>query len=136
MTGALSGDAQSAPQLSVFMDGLVNDARSARDQVFNTLDAVDRRTKLSSESMARQVQRFIAEQAAAARAERDPDRAARAERSEHDARFDPEDEWELRAPDAVAGGAAAAAGRPANPMAHDTADETADDDEYPDTWLR
>ncbi len=124
--GAAGGAAQSSPRLSAVMDGLVSDARSERDQVFNTLDAVDRRTKRSSESMARQVQRFIAEQAAAQRAER-----AGAE-SERDARFDPEDEWELRAPDAVAGGAAAAAGRAVD----QAADETVDDEEYPETWLR
>jgi hypothetical protein len=133
MTGATSGSAQSGSRLSAVMDGLVSDARSERDQVFNTLDAVDRRTKLSSESLARQVQRFLAEQAAATRAERDADPgAARPEQSERDARFDPEDEWELRTSDAVAGGAAAAAGRAVD----QTADETADDDEYPETWLR
>jgi hypothetical protein len=133
MTGAISDTVPSSPRLSAVMDGLVSDARSERDQVFNTLDAVDRRTKLSSESLARQVQRFLGEQAAAARAERDTDaRAAQSEPSERDARFDPEDEWELRAPGAVAGGAAAAAGRAVD----QSADETADDDEYPDTWLR
>ncbi len=130
MTDSISGSADSSPRLSSVMDGLVSDARSARDQVFNTVDAVDRRTKLSSESLARQVQRFIAEQAAEARAARDAERDTErnTEQTERDARFDPEDEWELRAPEAVAGGAAAAAGR--------AVDETSDDDDYPETWLR
>jgi len=116
-------------RLSVVMDGLVSDARSTRDGVFNTLDAVDRQTKLSSQSLARQVQRFCAEQAAAARAER-------ASATTRDARFDPEDEWDVRGPSAVASGAAAATGR-AVADSSDTGPERNDDtDNYPDTWLR
>ena len=142
--------------LSVVMDGLVSAARSTRDGVFNTLDAVDRQTKLASDSLARQVQRFCAEQAAAARARNASPEPAR------DARFDPEDEWDLRARDALASGAAAASGagvaRDDAPIASDTATDTAtdtttdtatdtatvtttdtaadDEDDYPQTWLR
>lgn len=57
-------------RLAAAMDGLVADARWSRDQVVNTVDAADRRARLASESLARQVQRFCAERAAHLRAER------------------------------------------------------------------
>ena len=110
-------------RLSAVMDGLVSDARSARDGVFNTLDAVDRQTKLAGASLARQVQRFFAEQAAAARAQQ-----AAAQES-RDARFDPEDEWDVQAP-------AASTGDPGHASGRNAADDPDDADNYPETWLR
>lgn len=108
------------------LDDLVAGARSDRDGVFNTLDAVSRRTEAASAHLVAEAERLIADRRAApADVAGVPDRPV-----ERDTRFDPEDEWEL-ASGALAGGAAAGntprAGR----------DEYNDDDDGgPHTWLR
>ena len=115
--------ATAASRLSTVLDGLVSDARSTRDGVFNTLDAVDRQTTLSSQSLARQVQRFCAERAASARARR---AAAGAPR---DVRFDPEDEWDLPARTLSTNAASVTSAGDAAVLDDDT-------DNYPESWLR
>jgi hypothetical protein len=100
--------------MSAQMDRLVAGARSSRDAAFNSLDAIDRQTRAASAQLRCQIEQFFVAHPAAP----PPDEGA-----ERDARFDPEDEWDLpRGGDET----------PAQPVT--TANE--DYDDYPPTWLR
>jgi hypothetical protein len=129
----------SANDMSALMDGLVNEARASRDSTFNALDAVERESLRNSQRLAGQVDRYVqvhetslaqilrlevprllAEQA-------EPGREPSTGAPERDTRFDPEDQWEL---DSAAASPSSAAPAPRR------AQDSDDDDGYPDTWLR
>jgi hypothetical protein len=44
----------------VYVDGLVTEARDRRDAAINAVDAVDRETRRDTETLARQVDRYVA----------------------------------------------------------------------------
>lgn len=113
-----------ASRFSATLDDLVAGARSARDGLFNTLDAVSRRTEAASAQLAAEAERLVVER----RAAQERDAAAADPRAERDTRFDPEDEWELPSHDALSSGAKASNAPRAAP------DE--DDESGPETWLR
>jgi hypothetical protein len=96
--------------MSTQMDRLVAAARSSRDAAFNSLDATDRQTRAASERLRQEIEQFFLAHPSAP----PPDDGA-----ERDARFDPEDEWDLPRHEG-----------PTMPTAHE------DDDDYPPTWLR
>lgn len=97
--------------MSAHMDRLVAGARSSRDAAFNSLDAIDRQTRAASEQMRARIEQFFLAH---------PATAIPGEGTARDARFDPEDEWDLPRRDQAPG---------------PTAIEN-DDDDYPPTWLR
>lgn len=100
--------------LAAHLDRLVADARASRDATFNSLDAVNRQTAAANAEIRQRAQQFITEHAR-------PE-ASIESREERDARFDPEDVWDLP---------------PREPAAsHSPADDTADEEDYPETWLR
>ena len=103
-----------------YFEGLVADARASRDGAFNTLDAINRQTRAVSDGLVREVDQLLAAERAA---EQPPDPSLGGER---DARFDPEDEWDLPTR------SAAPPPDPAAPRRRDDDDE----DGYPQTWLR
>jgi hypothetical protein len=115
--------------MSAFMDELVAGARSSRDAAFNTLDAIERQTRAASNELARRIEKVIAENPATKKAALvAPDPASgvqQAREDSRDARFDPEDEWDVAGPDT--------AGAPSPPAATRATD---DEDDYPQTWLR
>jgi hypothetical protein len=104
------------------VDGLVAGARADRDGVFNTLDAINRQTRAVSDRLAGQVEEFLvaAEQKRARQA---------VTAGERDARFDPEDEWELPATAEQLADAQPQRGAASSRS-------TDDDDDLPETWLR
>jgi hypothetical protein len=117
-----------ATRMSAVMDQLVAGARSSRDAVVNTLDAIERKSRATSAALVRQAEEICVERP------KQPILAAPqpATATERDTRFDPEDEWDA-APEAVVNGAAASNTpvRKADPGADD-----ASDDGIPETWLR
>jgi hypothetical protein len=108
--------------LAAAMEELVAGARSARDGVFNSLDAVQRQTRGAGQALVAQIEAQVNEVSRRAA----PHNMAAAR--DRDARFDPEDEWEVAGPDPIASGAAAGN----TPVR----DEGEDGDGYPQTWLR
>ena len=92
------------------------------------MDAVDRQTRAASVALAARIESIIAANRA------DPQTPGAAEGTPgRDARFEPEDEWELAGPSTPsAGRAAGGGGRP--DADHDGPD--ADNEDYPPTWLR
>lgn len=133
-----------ARELSTLMDGLVAEARSSRDGAFNALDAVQRESRRNTQRLAGQVDRYLRvhetsmaeilrREVPRLLAEQDGTRPDPGETpgtggpAARDARFDPEDEWEVSGPDT---GESCSAARVATPARDD------DDDDYPGTWLR
>jgi hypothetical protein len=123
-----------AQEMSALMDGLVAEARASRDHAVNAIDAVQRESKRDNARLAGQVDRYmrVHETSLAEilrrevprlqdEADASPDAAP-----VRDARFDPEDEWEVSGPPAQAA--------PAAPLPQRFADD--DEDDYPATWLR
>jgi hypothetical protein len=104
-----------------YVDELVVGARADRDGAFNTLDAINRQTRAASDRLAGQVDQFLADA-------KDASAEAAVTGEERDARFDPEDEWDLPSVVHPGGGAA----DPPQPGA--TRDD--EDDDFADTWLR
>jgi hypothetical protein len=106
--------------MTAVMDELASSARSARDGIFNTLDAVGRQSRAANAALVEHVRGltigYEPAQTAADRTE-----------PERDTRFDPEDEWELpaRSGDALTG-----SGPTASRAGQD------DDEDFPQTWLR
>ena len=112
-------------RMSVVMDQLVAGARSSRDAAVNTLDAVARRSRAANAALVQQVAGICTEHPKYAE---HPKHA-----TERDARFDPEDGWNVAAPEALGDGAAAS-----NTPVHRRL-PVPDDDDYegfPETWLR
>jgi hypothetical protein len=104
--------------MAAVMQDLVSGARSARDGVFNTLDAVGRQTRAANAALVEHVRGLTLTRA--------PDPPEQPVEPERDTRFDPEDEWELPVRRTEPGPAATAAA---------PRDDT-DDDEFSQTWLR
>jgi hypothetical protein len=120
----------SANEMSTLMDGLVAEARSSRDHAVNTLDAVERETRRDNARLAGQVDRYmrVHETALAEILRREVPRlqAPTDPAATRDARFDPEDEWDVAGPPGQHEAPAPEIGR----FAGD------DEDDYPATWLR
>jgi hypothetical protein len=110
------------------MDRLVAGARASRDGEFNTLDAVDRQTRAASVALAARIESIIAANRA------DPQTPGAAEGApERDARFDPEDEWELAGPSTPTAARAVGGGGRSDA---DQDGPDAENEDYPPTWLR
>ena len=110
-------------RMSAVMQELVSGAHSTRDGVFNTLDAVGRRTRSAHAALVDRVRTLRTEPADP------PDEASEAAAAGRDTRFDPEDEWELSVRGANAAPADSTGFGP-------RAGREADDEEFPQTWLR
>jgi hypothetical protein len=121
-----------AKEMSTMMDGFVAEARSSRDHAVNTIDAVQRESRRDNARLAGQVDRFmrVHETSMAEILRREVPRLqheleAPTTVAARDARFDPEDEWEVSGPP----------GKHEAP-APETGSFTDDEDDYPATWLR
>src|SRR6185312_12613275 len=110
-----SSDMTAPTRMNAVMDQLVAAARSSRDAVVNTLDAIERKSRATNATLVHQAEEICAEH---------PKQPLAAPLSvtatERDTRFDPEDEWDA-APEAVVNGAAASDTpvRRADPVAGD-----------------
>jgi hypothetical protein len=119
-------------RMAAVMDRLVVGARSSRDGKFNSLDAVDRQTRAASVALSARIESIIAANRPAQPERADADAPPGTER---DARFDPEDEWELTDPSSrgttrpAAGGAQPSSGFRQRP-------DDGDSEDHPPTWLR
>jgi hypothetical protein len=124
-----------ATEMSTLMAGLVAEARSSRDHAINTIDAVERESRRDNARLAGQVDHYmrVHETSLADLLRREVPRLQEeletrsAPAAARDARFDPEDEWEVPGP----------AGRDEAPAPEPRRfADGGDDDEYPATWLR
>lgn len=124
----------SPTRMSAVMDQLVAGARASRDGVFNTLDAVERKSLAANASLVQQVAKICVEHT-----KRQPAEAAAGPgpviANERDTRFDPEDEWDVAGPRAAVTRAAGASDTPVGNLAA-AGDDEADSDGFPETWLR
>lgn len=107
------------------MDDLVAGARSVRDGVFNTLDAVARQSRSANAALVEHVRGLTIGYEPAQPAGPDP-------APERDTRFEPEDEWRLPARSGDLASGTGPSGAP--PAPRGSQDE--DDDDFPQTWLR